>query len=117
MKLNLEAKLLRGIIENITPNSSTRPNGYLAWILDNVQKRMWNFNNCDVSWQSHLEDSEATHGCWEILKRLYGAVHQGRINFLARLLWTYKKQKDESIDQVATATRNIQISIRVVKPA
>ncbi|MCJ1260755.1 hypothetical protein MMC22_000617 [Lobaria immixta] len=66
MKLNLEAKLLWPMIIGSAPDFKTRPNDYSAWKFDDVQTRMWTFNNCKILQQSHLEDSESANESWDI---------------------------------------------------
>lgn len=84
MEFLLAAKLLWDKVDGTypCPSASTRPKDNKAWIFDDTQARMWIFVNCEPEQQIHLRNTKTSHQAWEVLKKVHGAKHPGRINFL-----------------------------------
>lgn len=117
MELFLSAQLLWDKVDGSMPCPDViiRPKDNKAWKFDDLQARVEIFANCEQTQQSHLRNIKTSHEAWEALRKVHGAKHRGRINFLMKKFYTYKVKDDESIDDVAVALKNIQLSIREIK--
>ena len=52
---------------------------------------------------------------WETLKKVHGALGQGRLNFLKRRFFNYKTGPTESIDDVCSNLSRLQMTIKDIK--
>lgn len=117
MQLLLAAKRLWRLVSGLIkmPDPKTRPVDHEAWNLDDDQAKAWIYVNLEDSQHNHIRGSQTSHEMWEALRKVHGALGQGRLNFLKRKFFNLKAGPTDSIDDVASELSRLQLKIRGIK--
>ena len=117
MQLLLAAKKLWRLVKGTEkkPDPITRPNDHEAWVTDDDQAKAWIYVNLEDAQHNHIRGQATSHDMWEALRKVHGALGQGRLNFLKRKFFNYKAGPSESIDDVSSELSRLQLIIRDIK--
>ena len=115
MKILLSVKMMWSLINGISKQpGSLRPIDRMKWLADDVQTKAWIYTNLKDSQHNHIKKMTIANAMWKALKKVHGALDQGRLNFLKKKFFNYKAGT-ESIDEIASNLTRLQMIIRNIR--
>ena len=113
MELLFDAKMLWRIVNGV-PDPETRPTDS-SWTFDNAQAKTWIYVNIEDAEHNHIKGQTASRAMCDTLRKVHGALGQGRLNFLKRQFFNYRAGATESIDEISSKLSRLQLIIRDIK--
>ena len=116
MEIMFNAKMMWSLIDGTASMpEALRPRDHVKWLTDNAQAKAWIYMNLENNQHNHIKGLLTAKSMWDALKKVHGALGQGRLNFLKRRFFNYKAGPTESIDEVASNLARLQMTIRDIK--
>ena len=116
MQIFLETKEMWKLMigkEKIPP--VTRPNDRKEWLKNDAVAKAWIHANVENLQHTHIRGLAISHERWMILKKVHGAVGQGRLSLLKQRFHNYKAGPNETVDEVVGALTRLQQMMANIK--